>query len=645
MRHPSCTSHAHFSLVLLSRINATKRPTLSQPSSALTFDRNQLTMSTWVQKVKTYYEQETHVSTSRTDQSDSHSESHSDSHSDSDSHYNDSESHAEDLERSAPGPEVPLHPSKHELEDKLGDAHVNLLPKKKLIVCLLAMAVSLFTCFCDQTSVTVALPQIGRDLRAENSINWAGTSALLANCVCQVLFGRFADIFGRKNMLMYCLSLLCISNMLCGFAQTGPQFFVFRAFAGIGAGGVQSLSMVIVSDIVTLKQRGKFQGILGAFVGLGNGMGPIIMAAFTEHSTWRNFYRVMPPLMAAVNVIIYFFVDNSKKKLLILVLTTREKLRKIDYYGVFFSTAGLTLLLIPISGGGSTYAWDSPLVIVMFVLGGICTIVFLLVEWKVPELPMIPLYAFKNRSLSILLSGTFLYGTAYFGFMWTVLYYYQLVRGMNALTSAYFLLPLVFTQAVFSTVAGSVISYSGHFFHVLIGGFLFWLVGCCMTTAWKETTSTGMIVGTTFMMGIGVGFIFQPTMVAVQANATMAQRAVVISTRNVLRSFGGALGIATASLIVTNSLLKEITTQLKKGDLPSEFLYNLRDSIYSHPDISTLTPLQIKVVRSMYMTSIRNVFYLTIPLIGICLISSCFVKDRGLQCLDQPRVDEKKEKK
>lgn len=532
-------------------------------------------------------------------------------------------------------------PLKHELENRLGDSHVNLLPKKKLVICLLVNAFCLFVCFLDQTSPTMALPAIAEDLGAQNSINWAGTSSLLANCVCQVLFGRFADIFGRKNMLMGSLAMLLIANMLCGFAKTGPQYYVFRAFAGIGVGGTQSMGMVILSDVVTLKQRGKFQGILGSAVGLGNAVGPIIMAVYVENSTWRNFYRTLPPIMAAVIVVVYFVIEDNKKQLG-LVLSMREKWKKIDYVGIFFATAGLTLLLIPISGGGSTYAWDSDLVIAMFVVGGVCTIIFLIVEWKIPELPMIPVYIFKNMSLSFLLLSTFLYGIAYFGFLFIISYYFQLVKGQDALHSAYYLLPLVLMQAIMSITAGNIISYTGHWIHVVISGYLFWITGAGMTIAWKENTGTGMIVGTLLVMGVGIGFIFQPTMVAVQANATMAQRAVVIGTRNVLRAFGGALGVACATLIVSNSLINEIDKELGDLAVPRLFLINLKANIYTKADLSGLTELQKDIVRKMYMKSIRNVFYFTIPLLGICLILLFLVKDRGLQCLDQQ--PEKKDK-
>lgn len=545
------------------------------------------------------------------------------------------------LEDEAANAEAEKIPLKRELEDRLGNSHVNLLPKKKLIITLVVNAFCLFVCFLDQTSPTVALPEIAKDLGAENSINWAGTSSLLANCVCQVLFGRFADIFGRKNMLLGSLIMLLVSNMLCGFAQTGPQYYVFRAFAGIGVGGTQSMIMVILSDVVTLKQRGRFQGILGSAVGLGNAAGPLIMAAYVEHSTWRNFYRTIPPIMAVVIVFVFFIVED-RRKLAGPVLSTREKWKKIDYVGIFFSTAGLTLLLIPISGGGSTYAWDSDLVIAMFVVGGVCTIVFLIAEWKIPELPMIPIYVFKNLSLSFLLLSTFLYGIVHFGFLFIVSYYFQLVKGQDAMHSAYYLLPLVLMQAFMSIAAGNIISWSGHWIHILISGYLFWLTGCGMTLAWKESTSTGMIVGTLIVMGVGIGFIFQPTMVAVQANATMAQRAVVIGTRNVLRAFGGAMGVACATLIISNSLLNEINKEMGHLFVPRLFLTNLKSNIYTKADLTGLDDAQRNVVRHMYMKSIRNVFYFTVPLLAICLIILLFVKDKGLQCLDQ-QPEKKKE--
>ncbi|CUM66709.1 uncharacterized protein PRCAT00004387001 [Priceomyces carsonii] len=533
------------------------------------------------------------------------------------------------------------------LSDKLGDAHMNLLPKRKLIVSLGAMSLGLFATFVDQTSLTVSLPQIGKDLNAQTTINWAATAQLMANTVCQVLFGRLADIFGRKRILLMSLGILAISDLCCGFAQTGVQFYVFRAFAGIGQGGTQSLTMVIVSDIVTLKQRGKYQGILGSQVGLGNAIGPFLMSAFIEHSSWRNFYHMMPGLVALVMLTIFFTIDNNKA-VLDSVISNKEKFKKIDYLGMLFSTASLTLLLVPISGGGSTYAWDSTKVIVMFVIGGVCMVIFLIIEWKIPILPMIPLSLFSRPSLALILGSNFCFGLEFYAFIYYIPYYFQIVKKMDSIHSAILILPLVLTQSVSSIIAGNLISFTGKYKLIILTGYGLWFTSCCLLLLFKPDTHVGIIVLVLLIMGCGTGWTFQPTIVAVQAHSKKSERAVVIGCRNVLRSFGGSVGVAVSSLIMSNTLLNKISEELNKesSDVPKSYLLYLKKHIYSKIELSGLDEKQISVVQDMYMGSMRNLFYLYIPLIGVCFISTIFIVDRGLLCIDEaPPVNATEDKK
>lgn len=163
-----------------------------------------------------------------------------------------------------------------------------VLAQKELIFAFCILSLSLLVGFIDQNGISVLLPSISRDLHAEDTIAWAGTSQLIANTVFQVLYGRLSDLFGRKNMLVSALVLLCLSDLACGLAVNSTMFYVFRGLAGVANGGITSLSMMIVSDLVTLKQRGKYQGILGVQVGLGNTFGPLIAAGFDLHLTWRG---------------------------------------------------------------------------------------------------------------------------------------------------------------------------------------------------------------------------------------------------------------------------------------------------------------------------------------------------------------------
>lgn len=549
-------------------------------------------------------------------------------------------------DKTNPEPHVNEDQREMDLSDKLGEAHLNLLPTRELVFALFIMCNNVLMAFLDQSAIAIALSTLADELDAEKTINWATTAALLANCVCQGLFGRLSDIFGRKVVLLTSMAILAIADLCCGFAQTGVQFYIFRAFAGIGNGGIQALTNVMISDVVTLEQRGKFQGILGFNVGVGNAVGPFLMSAFIKHSSWRNFYHMVPAIVALQIGVTGYFVKSPKKHLNS-VLSRRERFKKIDYIGMFFSTASLTLLLVPLSGGGSSYDWDSVLVIVMFIVGGICFVVFIFVEWKIPKLPMIPLTIFKTWLLNLILSSNFLYGLVYFSFQYYIPYYFQIVLGHDELESAILLLPLVLTQSVMSTVAGQIISRSGHYKYVILAGYGLWFLGSGLLLILNETTKSGTIVGVFIVMGAGIGCTFQPSVVAAQAHAKKADRAVVISARNLVRYFGGAIGTAVASLIISNSLLQEVSKAMNEprlyNHIPTDYLNYMKSHVYNKIEIKGLTDSQVNTIEKMYLKAIRNYFYLAFPVIGVCFLSSLFVKDRGLHALDEmPKEREKK---
>ncbi|RMJ23106.1 Sugar and other transporter [Aspergillus sp. HF37] len=261
----------------------------------------------------------------------------------------------------------------------------NILPRGQLLVVFAGLAVSLLITFVDQNGISVMLPTIARELHAENTISWAGTSSLIANTMFTVLYGRLSDIFGRKIVYLLALALLCIADLLCGLSQSPAMLYVFRGLSGVAGGGVTSLTMIVVSDVVTLEERGKYQGILGAALGMGNVIGPFIAAGFIMHTTWRGFFWLISPLAACSIVVGYFLIPSNVRK-----DGFKKNVERIDFYGIIASSIGIIFLLIPVSGGGSYFEWVSPMVISMFVIGGCSLIAFLFIEWKVATLPMLP---------------------------------------------------------------------------------------------------------------------------------------------------------------------------------------------------------------------------------------------------------------
>jgi len=190
---------------------------------------------------------------------------------------------------------------------------------------------------------------------------------------------------GRKYIFLLAIAELSISDLLCSFSVNSTMLYVSRGFAGMANGGVTSLAMMIVSDSVSLRQRGKYQGILGASVGAGNMVGSFIAAAFVQHSTWRGLFWVVSPAAAVCGLVSFFMLPNNALK-----TSFRESVKKIDYLGLFTGSSAILLILIPVSGGGTYFQWDSVMVITMLVLGAVCAVAFFFVEYKVALLPMMP---------------------------------------------------------------------------------------------------------------------------------------------------------------------------------------------------------------------------------------------------------------
>lgn len=223
---------------------------------------------------------------------------------------------------------------------------VNLLPFRQLMVAFITLSITLLIGFIDQNGISVTLPTIAKDLNAEATMSWAGTSSLLANTTFQMLYGRLSDIFGRKTVYLAAIALLAIADLLCGLSQNAAMFYVFRGLAGVGSGGIINLAMIIVSDIVTLEQRGKYQGIIGAMIGLGNVIGPFLAAGLVHHTTWRAFFWLLAPLGGVSFVVAYFFLPSKPP-----TAGFKESVKKVDWMGSLFSSIAVIFILIPVSGG------------------------------------------------------------------------------------------------------------------------------------------------------------------------------------------------------------------------------------------------------------------------------------------------------
>ncbi|KAF4497576.1 tetracycline efflux (otrb) [Fusarium agapanthi] len=443
-------------------------------------------------------------------------------------------------------------------DEKALHDQVNLLPRRQLVTALATLSAALLLVIIDQNGISVIIPTIAKDLDAGATISWAGTSSLIGNTCFQMLYGRLSDVFGRKVIFVSAALLLCVADLLCSLSQNAIMFYVSRGIAGIGGGGVQNLVNIIISDIVTLEQRGKIQGVVGRTVGLGNVIGPFIAAGIMQKSSWRAFFWLLTPLSFITAVLSYLFLPSKPP-----TIGFWEGISKIDWVGSLVSGAGIVLLLIPISGGGSYFSWDSPLSISFLAVGGALFIAFIGWEWKMAKLPMMPIDIYKNSSLAIMLAQNCLLGAVYQSYLYYVPLYLQNPHQYSAIKSAAVYTPLVAAQMIASIGSGQYISRRLRYGEVIIFGFAIWTLGAGFALLFTRHSSPAVIAVILAIVGTGVGCIFQPTLIALQAHSPKSRRAVIISNRNFYRCIGGACGLAVSAAVLQAQLRATLPTEYK----------------------------------------------------------------------------------
>ncbi|WVQ80580.1 hypothetical protein IAT38_002685 [Cryptococcus sp. DSM 104549] len=490
------------------------------------------------------------------------------------------------------------------------------MPFKRILWTYFGIGIALIVSFMDQTAVSTAAPEIGTALGGSDTISWVGTAFFVSNCAFHLVYGRLSDIFGRKHMLQIAVLFLALGNLLCSFAQTPVQLYVFRAIAGMGGGGVNGIAMVIVSDIVPLKERGKYQGFVSAATSIGNAIGPFVGGGLASAGQWRWVFRTTTLLGVVVIVLDQFILPLKPVH-----GSMKTKLLQIDYLGIFLSAAGTVLLLVPISGGGSTFAWDSATVIAMIIVGAGCFAAFVWSQWRVARLPILPLRLFKDRTTSAVMAQSFFIGFIYYGNIFYIPMFFQYVKGYSSLISGAFVLAYTFPQAIWGIGSGIYVSHTNHYKRVIVLGALVWTLGLGLQIIWTQNSNIGMVLGFLEFSSIGVGWSLQTTLVAALATTPSPDRAVVTSARNFFRTMGGAFGLAVSNAIYNNVVSSHLSS-LPLSDATRDAL--LKSAL---ADLDTLTPSELYSVRGAYAAGLRMCFVCFTAVAVLCIICGLLVRE------------------
>ncbi|KAI8584708.1 hypothetical protein K450DRAFT_217629 [Umbelopsis ramanniana AG] len=466
----------------------------------------------------------------------------------------------------------------------------------------------------DQTIVATALPKISSDFNASDEIGWVGISYMLTSTVAMPLYGRFADIFGRKPVFLFGIIVFLAGSIVSGAAQNMDMLIAFRAVQGLGAGGIMSMVMIIIADLVSIRDRGKYQGLIGASFGVASVVGPLLGGAFTDHASWRWCFYINIPIGAVTLAVVVLFLHLPRPQ-----GSIREKLGLIDYVGSVFLIGCTVCILLPLQWGGNQYPWNAPVVIALFCVGGFLMFVFVAVEKWQAKSPIIPGYLFVQRTPVALFITQFFFGICFFGgAIYYTPVYFQVVRGDSATASGLELLPLMLSLVFCSIFSGLMCSKTGRVREFFWVGTALIVVGGGLLTLWDADSSRGEQIGFLIIVGAGCGLCVQTLMIAGQSAVPPKDIAVITSLSGFFRTIGACFGIAIFGTVFNNTLATDLSTLT----LP----FSIEIAEHSFALVKDLPePLQSQV-KDAYCGALSKMFLLIVPFGGVAFIASLFVQ-------------------
>lgn len=487
-----------------------------------------------------------------------------------------------------------------------------------VLVSIGALLLGLLLAALDQTIVSTALPTIVSDLGGLEHLSWVVTAYLLASTAATPLWGKLGDQYGRKRLFQIAIVIFLIGSALCGAAQNMPQLIGFRALQGLGGGGLIVLSMAIVGDVVSPRERGRYQGLFGAVFGATSVLGPLLGGLFTEHLSWRWVFYINLPVGVVALAVIATALHIPRK-------STRHV---IDYLGTFLIAAVATCLVLVASLGGTTWGWGSPQIIGLAVLGVVLIGAFVAVERRAAE-PVLPLKLFRVRTFTLAAVISFIVGFAMFGAMTYLPTFLQVVQGITPTMSGVHMLPMVFGMLISSTASGQIVSRTGRWKVFPIAGTGITALGLLLLRRLDEGSSTAEMSAYFFVFGLGLGLVMQVLVLIVQNAVSYEDLGVATSGATFFRSIGASFGVAIFGTVFASRLGDKLTDALRGTSLPPGVT---PDGLESDPrGISQLPPAVRPEALHAYASSITDVFLYAAPVALVGFVLAWFLKEDKLR--------------
>jgi EmrB/QacA subfamily drug resistance transporter len=419
--------------------------------------------------------------------------------------------------------------------------------RREVTVLFVALMLAVLLAALDGTIVATALPTITADLGGLNQLSWVVTGYLLASTISTPVYGKLGDLYGRKRVFQAAIVVFLVGSALCGQSQSMGELIAFRTLQGLGGGGLIVLAQAIIGDVVSPRDRGRYQGVFGAVFGVSSVAGPLLGGFLVDNASWRWIFYVNIPIgiVALAVIAVALRVPSQRRD------------ASIDVLGTMLLTVATGCFVLATSLGGHTYGWGSWQIVGLGVLTVVATALLIPVEKRAAE-PVLPMSLFSSRIFTVSAAIGFIVGFALFGATTYLPLFLQIVTGASPTASGLELLPLILGLLITSIGSGQIIARWGHYRPFPIAGTAIMVVGFWRLST-LEPTTTGLERSLDmFILGFGIGLVMQVLVLAVQNDVDYRDLGVATSGATFFRSIGGCFGVAICGAIFSNRLADEL---------------------------------------------------------------------------------------
>ncbi|MGC4782204.1 MDR family MFS transporter [Micromonospora zamorensis] len=426
-----------------------------------------------------------------------------------------------------------------------------VLNRQQIRLLMFGLMTGMLLAALDQTIVGTALPTIVGELGGINHYSWVVTAYLLASTASTPLYGKMADLYGRRPVFLFSIGTFLVGSLLAGLSQNMTQLIVTRGIQGLGAGGLLTLAFTIISDVVSPRERGRYQGLFGAVFGISSVAGPLVGGYFAE-TDWRWIFYINVPLAILAIVVCYHVMR---------LIPFERRDHSIDWLGAGLLVAGVSSLLLALSWGGNEYAWGSGVIIGLFVVGAVLGVLFVLQEARVAE-PILPLRLFRSATFALANSALLIIGLVMFGSIIFIPLYLQIVKGASPTRSGLLMLPMMAGIIITSILTGRAMTRIGRYKWFPVAGSVTLLVGMFLFTQLEVATSLWVAFGFMVVIGVGLGLCMQSLILAVQNAVSVRDLGAGTSSATFFRSLGGSFGVAILGTVLSSRLASGLSDRL-----------------------------------------------------------------------------------